>query len=458
MQIKNINKKLISFCLTLLATLTFFTSFAHASNQELNVYFFYNQACPHCARQKPLMEYIDKNNQEVKVYAYEVTQHPDIWQEYLDKYQIYSGAVPRTFIGEKSFIGYSEEDGNLEYSSVFNGYTGYKNQIIQAIESELGKKINIPAQKKSSISAWQIFFMPGLYAVSYLLFKNKFQSEQAKRYWFGGLIATLIISIFVFINLIPDTAITEFSRQLPFPLFVSIIAFADGFNPCAFTVLIILLSLLTYTKSKKNMTIVGSTFITTSGVIYFVFIMIMVLLGSMFLERYGSIFMLILGTFITIAGIINIKDYFFFKKAISLSLSESQQLEITKRASKIVRDVQTVGQDKKKFFGALFGTILLAIIVNIVELGCTAILPVVYMTSLVNYCTNNIWLCYGLWTAVYAAIYIIPLFAILFNFIYSFKSARLTELQGRNLKFFGGMFMLFFGLVMIFKPEVLMFG
>ena len=174
-------------------------------------------------------------------------------------------------------------------------------------------------------------------------------------------------------------------------MFVSFIAFADGFNPCAFTVLIILLSLLTYTKSKKDMTIVGSTFITTSAVIYFAFIMIMVLLGSIFLERYGSIFMLVLGTIITIAGIINIKDFFFFKKAISLSLSESQQLEITKRASKIVRDVQTVGQDKKKFFGALFGTILLAIIVNVVELGCTAILPVVYMTSLVNYCTNNIW-------------------------------------------------------------------
>ncbi len=76
------------------------------------------------------MKYIDKNNHEVKVYAYEVTQHPDIWEKFLDKYQISNGAVPRTFIGKKSFIAYSEEDSILEYSSVFNGYTGYKNQII----------------------------------------------------------------------------------------------------------------------------------------------------------------------------------------------------------------------------------------------------------------------------------------------------------------------------------------
>ena len=57
MNIKNISKNLIFFCLTLLATLTVFTSFAQANNQELDVYFFYDRACPHCAEQKPLMEY-----------------------------------------------------------------------------------------------------------------------------------------------------------------------------------------------------------------------------------------------------------------------------------------------------------------------------------------------------------------------------------------------------------------
>ena len=80
------------------------------------------------------------------------------------------------------------------------------------------------------------------------------------------------------------------------------------------------------------------------------------------------------------------------------------------------------------------------------------------MTSLIQYCTQNIWLCFIFWTAIYAGIYIIPLLAILLNFIYSFKSSRLTERQGRILKLLGGTFMVFFGLVMIFKPELLMFG
>jgi len=46
---------------------------------------------------------------------------------------------------------------------------------------------------------------------------------------------------------------------------------------------------------------------------------------------------------------------------------------------------------------------------------------------------------------------------ILSNFIYSFESTRMSETQGRRLKLLGGVFMLFFGLVMVFKPDLLVF-
>jgi uncharacterized membrane protein HdeD (DUF308 family) len=105
---------------------------------------------------------------------------------------------------------------------------------------------------------------------------------------------------------------------------------------------------------------------------------------------------------------------------------------------------------------ALGATILLAIFVNIIELGCTAILPVVYMTTLVNHCTTNLGFCYTTWTALYAVIYILPLLAILLSFIYSFQSSRLSEDQGRILKLFSGIFMLLFGLIMLIKPQLLM--
>ena len=458
MKIKAYFPVLFSFILFCLFTFTSVPLSSQAGEKVVNIYFFYSQTCPHCVQQKPLMQYIDRHNEEVKLHTYEVSEHPEKWQEFLTQHQIKSAAVPRTAIAEKLFIGYSEADGALEYNPIYVGYIGYKNQIVKAIEAELGHSINVPGSTVNYQLPWKIFFLPILYLFSYPLVRKKLKTETNKRYWNGGAIATTIISLFLFLSLIPEPAIEGFARRLPFPLFVSTIALADGFNPCAFTVLIILLSLLTHTKSRKQMTIVGSTFVTTSAIMYFLFIMIMVLVGSVFLERYGAILMLILGSVITIAGVINLKDYLFFKQGISLSLSTEQQLAIGQKASKIARELKAGENNQKMFLTALGGTIVLAIFVNIVELGCTAILPVVYMTSLIQYCTQNMWLCFVFWTAIYAAIYIIPLLVILLNFIYSFKSSRLTERQGRILKLVGGTFMLFFGLIMIFKPEFLMFG
>ncbi|MEM1167751.1 MAG: hypothetical protein AAGJ08_01320 [Cyanobacteria bacterium P01_H01_bin.35] len=124
----------------------------------------------------------------------------------------------------------------------------------------------------------------------------------------------ILISLFFFITFTPDAIIKQFAQGLPFPLFVSTIGLADGFNPCVFTVLIILLSLLSYTKSRIDMTLIGSTFVATSGVMYFLFIMIMILVGSVFLEKYGTIFMLVLEVIITLAGLLILKITSFLNK------------------------------------------------------------------------------------------------------------------------------------------------
>jgi glutaredoxin len=456
----SLTKSLIAFLLVCWLGLTPLTSPARADEGILDIYFYHSKTCPHCLKQKPVMEYIDEHNRAVRLHSYEVHDNPAAWQEFLEKYQLPSAAVPRTLIGDKIFVGYSEGEGNLEYIPVHKSYLGYKNQIIKAIEEALGRSINIPGKDVNHPKGlpWKIVFFPMVYGLTYPLFKTKLKTEVSKRYWVGGLGASIIVTLLTFLSLTPEVVIKQFAQSLPFPLFVFIIALADGFNPCAFTVLIILLSLLTYTKSRKDMTLVGSTFILTSALMYFLFIMLMIAVGSIFIERWGTLFLLLLGVLITLAGAINLKDYFWFKQGVSLSLNENQQRVISQKAGRISRDLQGAKQDKKLFWLALGGTILLAIFVNLVELGCTAILPVVYLTSLLQYCRDGFWLCSYFWTGIYAAIYVIPLLAILGNFIYFFKSSRLTEQQGRLLKLVGGLFMLFFGLVMIFRPEFLSFG
>ncbi len=434
-----------------------------ADEAVLDVYFFYSDTCPHCARQEPLMQDIDQHNQDVDVHFLEVSRNLQTWQEFRERYNIASGAVPRTFVEDTIFIGYSESDGPLEYNPVYTGFIGYRNQIIRAIAQAAGHEIQVSAaiEGPNIQFPWVALGIPLLYLASFPLVRRQLQQPQSRRYWLGGLAAICILSLFLVVSLTPEAVIREFAQGLPFPLFVSTIALADGFNPCAFTVLIILLSLLTYTERRRDMILVGGTFITTSAVMYFLFILVMIGMGSVLLERYGALFLLVLGIGIAIAGLLNIKDYFWFKQGVSLSLSEAQQRTISQKAGKIVRDLRNPAARRLQFLTALGGTVVLAIFVNIVELGCTAILPAVYMTTLVNYCAAREFggaaPCYFTWTALYAAIYVIPLLLILSNFIYSFESSRMTETQGRILKLVGGLFMLFFGLVMIFQPNLLLF-
>jgi len=454
----------------ILGALLAMASLPAAAQDNVDVYFFHSHTCPHCREQMPLMEAIDDYNDAVTVHIIEVNEEPEVWQDFRNQYGISSGAVPRTQVGNVSFIGYSATNGSLEYVDPHDGYIGYRNQIVAAIEELVGHPLQLTADSSTSSSLtteapwrfpWPVLGLPLLYVGSYPLLRAKLESSQARSFWYGGLATISILTLFLIVTLTPDGVIKTFAQALPFPLFVSVVALADGFNPCAFTVLIILLSLLTHTRRRRDMVLVGGTFVVTSAVMYFLFIMVMIGLGAVLLEQFGTLFLLILGSVIAIAGLINLKDYFWFKQGVSLSLSQQEQRTITQRAGRIVRSLGEAGNDRLKLLAAISSTILLAVFVNVVELGCTAILPAVYMTTLVNYCSTQPiggLPCYSLWTAFYAALYVVPLGLILLNFIYSFKSARLTETQGRRLKLVAGLFMVFFGLVMIFQPNLLVLG
>lgn len=271
MILRRLPKQILVLAFTVLVACTGFPAWAQAEEAMLDVYFFHSETCPHCARQMPLMESIEQYNEEVDVHFIEVHRDPQTWQRFRDQYQITSSAVPRTLIGEKSFVGYSESDEPLEYSPVYSGYIGYRNQILQAIADAIGHEVYLSAVVETLPFQfpWWILGLPLLYVMSFPLLRFQRWGVQAKRYWLGGLLAVCLLSLFLIVNLTPDVVIQTFAQNLPCPLFVSTIALADGFNPCAFTVLIILLSLLTYTKRRRDMALIGGTFITTSAVMYF---------------------------------------------------------------------------------------------------------------------------------------------------------------------------------------------
>ena len=101
--------------------------------------------------------------------------------------------------------------------------------------------------------------------------------------------------------------------RLSFPLFTVLIGLADGINPCAFYVLIVLLGLLLHVRSRKRVALYGAVFVVASGVVYFAFMTawlgvflaiggsrrITLVLGVVLVVLYNVVYVLPLGVIVS---------------------------------------------------------------------------------------------------------------------------------------------------------------
>ena len=236
---------------------------------------------------------------------------------------------------------------------------------------------------------------------------------------------------------------TVSASSIPLPLFTGIVAGLDAFNPCAFFVLLFLLSLLVHAKNRTRMAIVGFTFIAISGILYFVF-----------MAAWLNVF-LIMGhlTWITAAAgviaiaiaLLNLKDYARPGSKGSLSIPETAKPGLFARMRGLVSG--------DRFVPVLGATIALAVVANSYELLCTAGLPMVFTRVLtLNELSTPGY--YG-YLALYNLIYVIPLFGIVIAFVWTLGSRKLQPEEGRALKLLSGTMMLGLGLVLLFAPALL---
>ena len=118
------------------------------------------------------------------------------------------------------------------------------------------------------------------------------------------------------------------------PVFTIAIGLVDGFNPCAMWVLLFLLSLLANLKSRIKMFAIAGIFVLVSGLAYFAFMAawLNVILFVGYLEHVQ----IALGVLAIVVGSIHVKDFFAFKKGVSLSIPESAKPGIYSRMRKII--------------------------------------------------------------------------------------------------------------------------
>lgn len=146
------------------------------------------------------------------------------------------------------------------------------------------------------------------------------------------------------------------------PLLTIVLAGLDAFNPCAFFVLLFLLSLLVHQQSRRRMLVIGGIFVACSGLMYFAFMAawlnLFLLIGGLPWVTTGA------GGLALAIAAVNIKDYLAFHQGFSLSISEGGQANIFQQARRILR--------AGSFPAMLATTVVLAIAANSYELLCTA--------------------------------------------------------------------------------------
>jgi thiol-disulfide isomerase/thioredoxin len=233
------------------------------------------------------------------------------------------------------------------------------------------------------------------------------------------------------------------AQALSLPALTFVIAGLDAFNPCAFFVLMFLLSLMVYARDRKRMLLIGVTFVFFSGLIYFVFMSAWLNL-FLFIGELRIITM-IAGLIAVAIALINIKDFFWFKQGVSLSIPDRAKPGLYQRSRNLL---------KATSLGAILaGTAVLAIAANSYELLCTSGFPMVYtrMLTLHELPTATFYS----FLALYNVIYIIPLLVIVVLFTVRFGSHKLTEQEGRSLKLVSGLMMLALGGLLVFAPNAL---
>jgi len=232
-------------------------------------------------------------------------------------------------------------------------------------------------------------------------------------------------------------------NNLSLPVITVLLAGLDSFNPCAFFVLLFLLSLLVHANSRARMLLIGSLFVSISGVVYFIF---MAAWLNLFMVVGNQAWVTLLAGFAAVLiALFNIKDFFWLHRGISLSIPDWAKSRLYQRVRSLL--------DSGRLPALLFGTVMLALAANSYELLCTAGFPMVFTKILTSNTLPNP--AYYGYLLFYNIIYIIPLMIIVVFFSLTLGSHKLSERGGRLLKLLSGIMMLELGTLLVLAPVLL---
>ncbi len=351
---------------------------------EVQLYFFWSMTCPHCTAAHPYIETIPKTRPWVRLHALELSRSGDnvrLYQDMAHQLGQPVASVPAFLFCGEMHVGWDSDETTGEMLRLRLDECRVRAIGVQATETRSNDTLRLP-----------------------LL----------------GEVNTASLSL---------------------PVLTLVLAGLDAFNPCAFFVLLFLLSMMAHQRSQKRMLIIGGIFVLISGVMYFAFMAAWLNVFQLF--GHLAWVTMTAGALAVFVGMVNIKDFFMFEKGVTLSIPESKKPDIFRRA-RIILNAENIT-------AMIAATIVLATAANFYELLCTAGFPMVY-TRMLTLADISPAERYG-YLVAYNLVYVIPLALIVTVFARTLGSRKLTEREGRLLKLMSGLMMLGLGSLLLFAPE-----
>jgi len=385
---------------------------------DLNIYFFWGDGCPHCAKEGAYLNMLKNEYSNINIYDFEIYNHSDnvsILQKISQDLKLRIDGVPFVIIGNQQFVGFSDISTPDELKTRIEFCLNNKCQ--DSVADIIGLEKSSHSEQKGDSNSDQNI-------------KESLESENTEN------------NRDVNLPIIGKIDTTSFSL----PLLTIIMGGLDGFNPCAMWTLLFLISLLLGMKDKKRMWILGIVFILVSASVYFLFMAawlnLILFLGLIIWVR------IIIGAIALLGGSYNIKEFFTNKEGgCKITNNEKRQ--------KVFDKIKAITQ-MHSFWLSLGGIVILAFAVNLVELICSAGLPAVY-TQILALSDLATWQYYS-YIALYIFIFMLDDLLIFFTAMTTLQMTGITTKYARISKLIGGLLMFTIGLLLIFKPQLLMFG
>lgn len=232
-------------------------------------------------------------------------------------------------------------------------------------------------------------------------------------------------------------------REYSLPILAVLLGFVDGFNPCAMWVLVMFLTILMQTGSRKKMFQIAGIFIMAEAIMYYM--ILNVWYKTWDFVKLDNIITPIIGVVSFAAGSYFIYEFFTNKDGECKVTSSEHKRKTTEKIKKMVNAPMTVA--------VFFATIWIAFSVNIIEFACSIGIPQAF-TKLLEMSTISGFM-KQMYILLYTFFYMFDDFIVFGIALYAFHYLHLTTKYTRYCLMIGGVIMLILGYFFLFDPVAL---